>query len=164
MANNKYKSLKVIVPVGIVLTFIALFLTPLLLTAAFKVSTVEIGVSPSKMAFKVTALVYICAVPYVAGLFKLKSICNLMLGENPFDRKIAKLFNDLSLCAFLEAVLFTAATLVSVYALNIYLYAFTVLSVIIVVFVSVTAGLVFKVMSDIFNKASDNKEEIDLTF
>ena len=168
MNEKKYRGLKIIVPIGIAITLITLFFTPLGLTAVFKVMSAGLNLggnfSASATAFRVSICIYIAAVPYVIALFKLNSITKLMRSENPFDRKVSKLFRDLSILSYVEAAVFLAVALASSTIIGFNLYALAVISTEAVLVISITAGFVFKAMSDIFSKASDNKEEIDLTF
>ena len=164
MKNINFKALTVLVPVGIAVTLLTLIFLPLGLTAVFKISNLELNASPSVMALRLSICIYACAAPYLMALFKLKSVCKLLVSENPFDRKIAKEFNNISICAFSEVVVFALATLLSVFLFNLYLYAFTILSLIIVTFISVTAGFLFKVIASVFQRAAEIKEDIDLTF
>lgn len=164
MKKIDFKVLSILVPVGIALTLLALFILPLGLTAVLKTSDLELTVSPSVMAFQLTTCIYACAIPYVIALFKLKSICKLLRSENPFDIKISKAFNAISVCAFSETTLFWTATLLTVFILDLYLYSFTIISVVIVTFISITAGFLFKVIAGVFQRAAEIKEENDLTF
>lgn len=164
MKLSNFKILSTLVLIGIVLTLLTLLFLPLGLTALLKISNLNFTIPFSSMSLRLSLCIYACSVPYVISLFKLKSICKLLSSKNPFDIKISKKFNDISLCAFCETFLFIAATLIYVYVFNLYLYAFTILTVVIVTFVSITAGFLFKVYSGIFKKASQIKEEIDFTF
>lgn len=164
MKKNNLKILSVLVPAGIAITLLTLFALPLGLTAVFKISGLELTSSPSAMAFKLSACIYACAIPYVIALFKLKSICTLLSSENPFDLKISKAFNDISTCAFALLGIFLTTTLVSVFVLDLYLYAFTIISTIVVSFSCLAAGFLFKVVASVFEEAAQIKEDIDLTF
>lgn len=150
---------------GIVLTILALIGTPLVITALLKVSRMELPVSSiSNMALILTACIYACAAPYVVALFKLKSICKLLTGENSFSPKIAKEFKVIAICSFSEVVIFLLAELILWWGYNFFLYAGTVIPMIVIPFIAVTAGFLSLVMSNIFRKAAEIKEEIDLTF
>lgn len=149
---------------GIVLTIVALVGMPLVLTAALKVSGMEFDRSYSKIAISISILIYICAVPYVIALLKLKSICKALTGENSFALSIAEDFKIVGICAFVEAVTFIGANLILYFVYHIYLYALTIIPLFVVPFIAITLGFLFLTMSNVFKKASEIKEENDLTF
>lgn len=151
-----------LVVVGIILTILTLIATPLVITALLKISNREL--LNSNMVMILTGCIYICAIPYLVALFKLKSICRLLCGENSFSPKISNEFQIIAICAFSEAVLFILAELFLYFFCSLFLYALTVIPSIIIPFISVAAGLLSLVMSNIFKKAAEIKEEIDLTF
>ncbi|MEW9096005.1 MAG: DUF2975 domain-containing protein [Clostridiaceae bacterium] len=156
------KILNKLVVVGIILTILTLIGTPLALTALIKTS----GMKPSvpNMKWILTACIYACAVPYVLALFKLKKICELLTGENSFSPIISKEFKVIAICAFAEAVIYILSNLFLYLVFDFYLYAITVLPLIIVTFVALTAGFLCLLMSSIFKRAAEIKEENDLTF
>lgn len=156
------KLLNGFVVVGIILTILVLIGTPLGLTAVFKVSNIK--VANENMPWILTMFIYICAVPYVVALFKLKSICGLLVKENPFSLKISEEFKVISVCAFTEAVLFIISQLTLYFVYDFYLYILTILPIIIVLFICIISGFLSIVMSNIFKKAAEIKEELDLTF
>ncbi|MBU5439582.1 DUF2975 domain-containing protein [Tissierella sp. MSJ-40] len=156
------KLLNGIVIVGITLTILALIATPLVITAFLKVSNREL--LGSNMVMILTGCIYICAIPYLIALFKLKSICRLLCSENSFSPEIAKEFQIIAICGFSEAVLFILAELFLYFSCDLFLYALTIIPSIIVPFVSITAGFLSLLMSKIFKKAAEIKEEVDLTF
>ena len=104
MKNTDFKALIVLVHVGIAVTLLILIFLPLGLTAVFKISNFGLNASHSVMALRLSICIYACAAPYLMALLKLKSICKLLGSENPFDRKIAKELNDISICAFSEVL------------------------------------------------------------
>ncbi|WP_251862556.1 DUF2975 domain-containing protein [Clostridium sp. Marseille-Q2269] len=156
------KLLNGFVVVGIILTILVLVGTPLGLTAVFKVSNIK--VVNENMPWILTMFIYICAVPYVLALFKLKSICGLLGDENPFSLKISEEFKVIAICAFSEVILFIVSQLILCFVYDFYLYVLTILPIIIVSFISIIAGFLSIVMSNIFKKAAEIKEELDLTF
>jgi len=157
-----FKLLNGLVIVGIALTIITLIATPLILKALLKISNVESTVS--NLEWVLAGCIYICSVPYLIALFKLKSICGLLCTEEFFSPKIAKEFQVISICAFVEAILFTFIQLFLYFCCNLFLHSLTLIPSIIIPFVAVTAGFLSFVMAEIFRKAAQIKEDIDLTF
>ncbi|WP_315118246.1 DUF2975 domain-containing protein [uncultured Clostridium sp.] len=156
------KVLNGLVIAGIILTILALIGTPLTLTALLKISRMEISVP--NMNWILTACIYVCAVPYLIALFKFKRICKLLTDENSFSSIISKEFQVIAICAFAEVVIYILSNLFLYVVFDFYLYAMTVIPLIIIPFIGVTAGFLCLVMSGIFKRAAEIKEENDLTF
>lgn len=156
------KLLNGLVITGIILTVLALLATPLVISALLKVFFREL-VGTNAVLY-LTGSIYICAIPYLVALFKLKSIGELFSSENSFSPNIAKEFHVIAICGFSEAGLFLLANLFLYFIGGLYFYALTMVPVIIVPFISITAGLLSLVMSNVFKIASEIKEEIDQTF
>lgn len=160
--NVTYRLLNTLMLVGIALTLCALVGTPLVLTAFFKSSDFK-PQNPHAVEIT-TAFIYCCAVPFVAALFRLKSICRRLCGDSAFSPKIVRGFTDIAICAFAEAVVFLGAQLIACIGFQAYMMALTVIPTFIVLFVSITAGFLALVFANIFKKAAQIKEENDLTF
>lgn len=156
------KILNGLVIIGIILTILALIGTPLVLTAFLKSSSMKL--SAPNIKWILTVCIYLCAVPYVTALFKLKKICRLLKGENSFSPIISKEFQVIAICAFVEAIIYILSNLFLYIVFDFYLYAATIMPLIIVVFLAVTIGFLCLVMSNIFKRAAEIKEENDLTF
>lgn len=158
--NKNYKILNYIVLVGVILTLLILCVIPLVLTAAFKT---DYKLMESNFVGTMTILIYICALPYVIALLSLKKLCNLMSKKNPFSREIPNVIKKIGICAFSEVLLFNGATLAVYYIHDIYLYAFTVMSCMIVSFVSIAIGFFSLVSANLFEMSIEIKEENDKT-
>lgn len=157
-----YKLLNGMVIIGIVLTLCALIGTPLVITAFFKSS--EFNPTNPDAVMLVTTAIYCCAVPFMVALFKLKGICRLICHDNAFSPKLSKSFTDIAICAFAEAIVFLIVHLIACTVFNLFMLALTVIPTFIVLFVSITAGILMLVFANIFKKASEIKAENDLTF
>lgn len=156
------KILNGLVIVGIILTILTLISIPLVLTAFFKTSGMK--VETSNMEWILTAFIYLCAVPYLIALFKFKRICKLLTSENSFSPIISKEFQILAICAFSEACIYLLSNIFLYVLFDFYLFAMTILPLIVVIFISITVGFLFLIMSNIFKAAAEIKEENDLTF
>ncbi|MBU5483293.1 DUF2975 domain-containing protein [Clostridium sp. MSJ-11] len=156
------KILNGLVIIGIILTILTLIGTPLVLTALIKIS----GMKPSvpNMKWILTACIYACSAPYVIALFKLKKICKLLTGQNSFSPIISNEFKVIAICAFAEVVVYILSNIFLYVVFDFYLYAITVIPLIIVTFVAITVGFLCLLMSNIFKRAAEIKEENDLTF
>ncbi|KNF08295.1 protein of unknown function DUF2975 [Gottschalkia purinilytica] len=160
--NINSKILDLIVALGIILTLISLLGTPLVLTAFFKTQLLDPEIYHS-LVVDITACIYICAVPYLIALFKLKRLCKLVVKNNPFSIEVPKSLKIISTCAFSEVILFNGCLAYLYYLQNIYLYALTVVPAIIVTFVSIFIGFLGLVLAQLFEKAIAIKEENDKT-
>lgn len=154
------KILNSIVLVGIALTVLILMSVPLVLTASFK-SDQEL--MNSGVVGGITMLIYMCALPYVVALALLKKLCKLMSNKNPFSREIPSLIKKIGMCAFSEVLLFNLATVAAYYVYGIYLYSLTIMSCIIVSFVSIAIGFFSLVSANLFEMSIEIKEENDKT-
>ncbi|MDU1350725.1 DUF2975 domain-containing protein [uncultured Clostridium sp.] len=88
----------------------------------------------------------------------------MLTGENSFSPIISKEFQVIAICAFAEAIIYILSNLFLYIVFDFYLYAVTIIPLIIVVFLAVTIGFLCLVMSNIFKRAAEIKEENDLTF
>ncbi|KEJ01363.1 hypothetical protein N494_10455 [Clostridium botulinum A2B7 92] len=156
------KVLNGLVIVGIILTILALISTPLVLTAFLKTSGMKL--ETSNMEWILTACIYACAVPYLIALFRFKRICKLLTSKNSFSPIISKEFQALAICAFVEACIYLLSNLFLYLLFDFYLFAMTIVPLIVVIFVAITVGFLFLIMSSIFKTAAEIKEENDLTF
>ncbi|MGL5694780.1 MAG: DUF2975 domain-containing protein [Peptostreptococcaceae bacterium] len=160
MKNKNSKILNGIVLCGIFLTLLILVSVPLVLSAMFKN---EYELIKSNFVSVITILVYVCAIPYVMALVFLKRLCKLMSNKNPFSREIPSLIKKIGMCAFSEVLLFNGAIVAMYFIYDIYLYAFTIMSCIIVSFVSIAIGFFSLVSASLFEMSIEIKEENDKT-
>nr|WP_317331593.1 DUF2975 domain-containing protein [uncultured Romboutsia sp.] len=149
-----------IVLVGIILTLLLLLAMPLILTAMFKSG---LGVVGSNLPMNISIVIYICAIPYVISLFILKKLCKIIVIKQPFLREIPKYLRQISICAFSEILIYNIVQVALYYIFDIYLYGLTIMSAIIVSFVSLAIGFLSLVLSKLFDMAIEIKEENDKT-
>ncbi len=154
------KILNSIVLVGIILTLLALLATPVILTAMFKSG---LGVVGSNMPIYISIGIYICAIPYVLSLFILKKLCKKILIGQPFSKEIPKYLKQISICAFSEILIFNTIQVAIYYIFDIYLYGLTIMSSIIVSFISLAICFLGLVLSKLFEMAIEIKDENDKT-
>lgn len=149
-----------IILVGIILTLMVLLFIPLGLTAMFKSG---LGIVGSDMPMIISIGLYICAIPYVIALIILKKLCSLIVAKEPFSKNIPVYLKRISICAFSEIFLFNIVVIVLYYFFDIYLYALTIIPVIIVSFVSLAIGFLSIVLAKLFEMAIEIKDENDKT-
>lgn len=149
-----------IVIVGIILTLITLLVIPMGLTAIFKSG---FGIVGSDIPMIISIGLYICSIPYVIALFKLKKLCSLIVAKDPFSKNIPIYLKRISICAFSEILIFNIVVIALYYFFDIYLYALTIIPVIIVSFVSLVIGFLSIVLAKLFEMAIEIKDENDKT-
>ena len=154
MKKNYSKILNIIVVVGIILTLILLAGIPFILGALSK--SLDINIQ-SKFIINITVGIYICALPYVTALFNLKKLCTHM------TKSIPKYINNIAYCALSEVVIFNLMNIIFYFAFDIYLYAITILSCILVSFLSLAIGVFALVSSKLFERVIEIKDENDKT-
>ncbi len=158
--DSSIKILDKIVLIGIILTIITLLATPLILTAYFKSG---LGILGSNMPMNISIGIYICATPYVIALFYLKSLCKIISMGQIFSREIPRYLKQISFCAFSEILLFNIVQISLYYIFNLYMYGLTVVSSVIISFVSLAIGFLCFVLANFFETAIEIKEENDHT-
>lgn len=160
MKNNYSKILNIIVLVGICLTLILLAGFPFILGALSKSSSMNVE---SKFIVIISLGIYICAVPYIIALFKLKRLCSHITSKNPFCESIPKLITNIAYCAFSEVFLFNIMNILFYLIFDIYFYGITILLCILITFLSIAIGVFALVSSKLFEMTLDIKDENDRT-
>ncbi|MGZ9585825.1 DUF2975 domain-containing protein [Paenibacillus marinisediminis] len=160
--NNKLSSriMNIIVVCGIVLSLLALAAVPLVLTAFLKSA---FSILDQGLVIAITSCIYLCAVPYMIALFKLKKLSGIAVKNTPFSFDTVKALRVISICAFSEIVLFNGCSLYLVFAHDMYLYALTIFPMIIVTFVSLAIGFFSLTLAQLFEQAAIIKDENDQT-
>lgn len=158
--NVSAKVINILVIAGIAITLLGLLATPLVLTAFLKSA---FFILDQGLVTAITSCIYLCAVPYLIALFNLKKICRIVVRNNPFTFDTAKALKIISICAFSEIVLFNGCSIYLVYAHDVFLYAMTIMPMIIVTFISLAIGFLGLTLSQLFEQATRIKEENDQT-
>ena len=96
---------------------------------------------------------YITAVPFTVLLIMVKKLVNNILHENPFCRSSIKALNIISICAFLDFILYAFGT--AFLLKNLISLVFTIAAFMI--------GLTSLILSQLFRAAMEIKKENDLT-
>ncbi|MDZ4993822.1 DUF2975 domain-containing protein [Clostridium perfringens] len=159
-SNITSKILDYVVAIGIILTILLLIGTPLLLAALFKS---HFSMIDSRLIWTVTICIYICAIPYVLALFKVKTICHLIKKENPFSFKIVKSLQVICICSFTEIITFSLTSIYLKYSIDFFEKTIIVLPILIISFICVTIGLLCMVLAKLFERFIEIKEENDKT-
>ena len=155
-----YKILNCLVFLGLFITILMLFATPLVTTAFLKS---RFSLLDTNLVIKISICIYICAVPYVMAIFNLKKICKLIAENNAFSLDIVDYLKVISFCSFSEIIIFIiGATYVkhsTVFLKNALLFG----PIFIVTFIGLTIGFLFLVLSQLFKIFIEIKDENDKT-
>lgn len=161
MKNNlNPKILNMVVTLGIAITCILLLGTPLITTAFFKS---QFFLLDHSLVMIVTTCIYLCAIPYVISLFKLKKLSNLVVKNNPFSIESVKSLKVISICSFSEIIIFIICLKYLKHSVEFFKYTVLGGPIIVVAFICITIGFSCLVLSELFNIAIKIKEENDKT-
>lgn len=149
-----------IVVVGIILTILALIGTPFLLTGLLEN---YLYIVDFQVILTVTICIYICAIPYLLALFKVKTICHLIRKDNPFSLKIVKSLQFICICSFTEIITFSLSTIYLKYSVDFFERTLIVPPILILSFICVAIGLLCMVLAGLFERFIEIKEENDKT-
>ncbi len=158
--NSNPKILSMILTLGISITCILILGTPLIATAFFKS---QFALLDHSLVTVVTTCIYLCAVPYVISLLKLKKLCSLVVKNNPFSIESVKSLNVISICSFSEIIIFIGCVKYLEHSVEFFKYIIFGGPIIVVTFICVTIGFLCLVLSQLFEIAIQIKEENDKT-
>ena len=146
MKNSNTNTINIFVTAGIALTLCALVSFPFFLSPA------------------AVCCIYVCSVPYLMALFRLRRICITISSDNPFSEEASKDFSFISRCAFCEvpilSICFAAFYVIEDVAIS-YLQ---ILIPAALLFLCIFTGLLSSSASAVFRHAHEMKEENDLIF
>ena len=146
MKNSNTSTINIFVTACIALTLCALVSFPFFLSPA------------------AVCCIYVCSVPYLMALFRLRRICITISSDNPFSEEASKDFSFISRCAFCEVPIlplcFSAFYVIEDVAIS-YL---RILVPAALLFLCIFTGLLSSSASAVFRHAHEMKEENDLIF
>ena len=160
-SNTTTKILNIVLIIGIVATILIMLGAPFIIGSALKV--LELPLDNTAMFYSFLAAFYICAIPYLLALFKLRTLTGLVSNNTPFVRKSVTSLKTISICAFLEIILFILSTNVIKYIFEEFDGVLLTTPIILIGFMCVTLGLLFAVLAKLFKSAIELKEENDMT-
>ncbi len=158
--NFNPKILNLIVVLGISLTCILLLGTPLITTAFLKS---QFSLLDHNLVMIFTICIYLCAIPYVIALFKLKKLCALVVKNNPFSIESVKSLKVISICSFSEILIFIGCTKYLDYSVERFKNIPLGFPIIILTVICLTIGFLCLVLSQLFEIAINIKDENDKT-
>ncbi|WP_195940020.1 DUF2975 domain-containing protein [Romboutsia sp. 1001713B170131_170501_G6] len=155
------KILNVIILIGIFITGVLLLATPMISIALFKT---QIPISQlNSIMINVSICVYLCFIPYMISLFKLKKLCRLIIKNIPFTMASSKALKTISICSFSEIIIFSGCLLYLKYFVIPFNDTLIIPAIIVVTFVCLVIGLLCLTLSQLFETATKIKDENDKT-
>ena len=154
------KKLNFLVFLGICITLLMLLGTPLITTAFLKS---QYFLKDTNLVVKISICIYLCAVPYVIALFNLKKVCKLILKENSFTLAIVDYLKNIAFCSFAQIIIFIACATYIKYSTSFFEGILLIGPIFVVTFVGITIGILFLVLSQLFDKFIQIKDENDKT-
>lgn len=154
------KMLNTIATLGIIITCILLLGIPLITTAFFKS---QFFLLDHNLVMTVTVCIYLCAIPYVIALFKLRKLSGLVVKNNPFSRESVESLKVIAICAFSEIIIFIGCLNYLKYFVEFFKYIVPGGPIILVTFICALIGFLCLVLSQLFETAIEIKEENEWT-
>jgi len=158
--NLNYKILNSLVLIGICITLLMLLGTPLITTAFLKS---QYFLNDTNLVIKISVCIYLCAAPYVIALFNLKKICKLIAKNNTFSLNIVNSLKIISFCSFSEIIIFIMSATYLKYSTDFLKDALLLGPIFVVIFIGITIGFLFLVLSQLFKIFIEIKDENDKT-
>ncbi|WP_346930173.1 DUF2975 domain-containing protein [Clostridium sp.] len=155
-----YRILNFLVFLGLFITILMLFATPLITTAFLKS---RFSLLDTNLVIKISICIYLCAIPYMIAIFNLKKICKLVTENNVFSLKIVNYLKVISFCSFSEIIIFIISATYLKHSTVFLNNALLLGPIFIVIFIGVTIGFLFLVLSQLFKIFIEIKDENDKT-
>ena len=153
--------LNIVLIVGIVITLLICLGAPFIFGAIFK--TQELPLNNNAMFYSVVIAFYICAIPYIIALFKLRTLASLVVKNIPFVMKSVNALKTIAICSFSEIILFIICANIVKHMFVEFKYVLLTPPTVIIGFMCIILGLVFTTLAKLFKNAIEFKEENDMT-
>jgi hypothetical protein len=144
----RIKLLNLLAILLIALTVLTFIMLPFIVTKYSMLTGMQLQNSQFLLAF-----LYFTAVPFTILLFMIKKLCKNILSYDPFCKSSINALNVISICAFVDFLLYAAGTLIllrNLLSLTLMIAAFMI-------------GLTSLVLSQLVGTAMEIKRENDLT-
>ena len=154
------KILNCLVFLGLFITILMIFATPLITTAFLKS---RFALLDTSLVIKISICIYLCALPYVVAIFNLKKICKLVAENNAFSLNIVDYLKVISFCSFSKIIIFIIGATYLKHSTVFFKNALLFGPIFIVTFIGLTIGFLFLVLSQLFKTFIEIKDENDKT-
>ncbi len=155
-----YKILNFLVFLGLFITILMIFATPLITTAFLKS---RFALLDTNLVAKISICINICAIPYVIAILNLKKICKLITENNTFSLNIVSYLKVISFCSFSEIIIFIISAIYLKHSTVFFNDALLLGPIFIIIFIGITIGFLFLVLSQLFKIFIEIKDENDKT-
>ncbi|MGL4452649.1 MAG: DUF2975 domain-containing protein [Sarcina sp.] len=153
--------LNIVLIIGIVITLLIAAGAPFLLAASFKVQ--QLPLNNNLMFYCVLTAFYICAIPYIIALFKLRTLASLVLKNLAFTQKTVSVLKTIAICSLSEIILFIICANIIKHMFIEFKDVLLTAPTVVIGFMCITIGLVFVTIAKLFKNAIEFKEENDMT-
>lgn len=157
---SKTSALKVLIRIGITLTFIALLAIPHMTKQYFNARDLQLDPS---IYFTLILGIYLCAVPYMAALLSLNKLSNMIIDNTPFSISSEQALRKIAIYALLEIAIAISLVCIVMGQSNVIELASLYLPLFIFVFLCLAVSLLAFVLAELFQKARLIKEDNDMT-
>lgn len=157
---TKEKLLEYLILFGISLTALALLGIPLVVTAFFKS---EFQLLDKPVISAVIISLYLCAIPYMWALINLHALAKMVAKGTPFTLKSVRALKAISLSIFSEIFLVFGVAYYLKHSFEFFKHALLIAPLSIFTFLCLVIGLLCYLLSHLFDKARQLKEDNDLT-
>lgn len=153
--------LNIVLIIGIIITLLIAAGAPFLLGATFKMQ--ELPLNNDFMFYSILIAFYICAIPYIIALFKIRTLAGLVLKNIAFTEKTVTTLKTIAICSFSEIILFVICANIIKHMFVEFKYVLLTAPTIVIGFMCITIGLIFVTIAKLFRNAIEFKEENDMT-
>lgn len=164
MKDRLIKILDIFIKIGLGLTVLGAIAFPLIFTA-FTKTLVNSGFIKDASNIRDLGLIgfYLIVIPYVFAILNISKVTSLLVKKDTYNKDIITYLKKSGYILMVISFLFIGLNLLFYILTEIYLYALTIIFVTVIPFIFITVGLVFLVVSYIYEEVIDIKEENDLT-
>lgn len=155
---GKAKLLSIIILVEFILCISALIATPIVSNLLIN-SMEEIPFKVDNLSFIVTGSIYFVSVPFLFGLWKIRTISKLLSIEGYSCRKVGNNFIWISLASLLEIVFVILVQLFLWNKFKIFFYEWSIIVTVFIVLLCITFSLFSGVLSTAFRNMEPDADE-----
>lgn len=157
---RKEKLLEYLILFGITLTALALLGSPLIITAFFK-SAFQILDDPVVTAVIIS--LYLCAIPYMWALINLHALAKMVADNTPFTMRSVQALKAISLSIFSEIFIVFGVIYYLKHSFEFFRHTLVIAPLSIFTFLCIVVSLLCYLLSQLFDRARQLKEDNDLT-
>lgn len=155
---GKAKVLSIIILIEFILCISTLIATPIVANLLIN-SMKEIPFKVNNLSFIISGSIYFVAIPFLVGLWKIRTISKLLSTEGYSCRKVAGNFTWISLTSLLEIVFVVLVQLFLWNRFKIFFYEWSIIITVFIVFLCITFSLFTGVLATAFRNMEPKDEQ-----